>query len=169
MKDAPYTDPAQDLRGYRNALGSFGTGVAVITAELEGELLGMTVNSFSSVSLLPPLVLWSIGDRATNFEAFCSVEQFAIHILSVNQRAVSDQFAQSSGDKYAGLEWGYDRAGVPRLPGCVTRFLCKRFAVYPGGDHRIIIGQVEGFETNEAEPLMFLKGQYIDLARRQAS
>lgn len=153
--------PSTDLRGYRAALGNFGTGVAVVTAQVDGELLGMTINSFASVSLEPALVLWSIGDRASNYEAFCEAENFAIHILQADQRALSDRFAQSTGDKYADLDWHADDKGVPYLPGCLTRFLCRHFTVYPGGDHRIIVGEVEGFEGREGKPLMFVQGQYL--------
>ncbi len=166
---AQSTKPQEDLRGYRNALGAFATGVAVVTAQVGGELLGMTVNSFASVSLDPPLVLWSIGDRASNFESFCRAERYAIHILASHQRPLSDQFAQSSGDKYAGQEWAPDDHGVPRLPGCLARFQCRLFEVYPGGDHRIIVGEVTAFEALEGEPLMFVQGQYREMASRLAS
>ncbi len=161
--------PLEDLRGYRSSLGAFATGVAVVTAEVDGELLGMTVNSFASVSLDPPLVLWSIGDRASNFETFCRAERYAIHILASHQRTVSDRFAQSSGDKYAGQDWASDDQGVPRLPGCLARFQCRLFDVYPGGDHRIIVGEVTAFEAAEGEPLMFVQGQYREMASRLAS
>jgi flavin reductase (DIM6/NTAB) family NADH-FMN oxidoreductase RutF len=161
--------PGDDLRGYRSALGSFATGVAVVTADVGGQLLGMTINSFASVSLQPPLVLWSIGDRASNFDSFCSAERYAIHILSAHQRHVSDRFAQSSGDKFSDAEWEYDENSVPRLPDCLARFQCRRFEVYPGGDHRIIVGEVEHFELSEGEPLMFVQGQYLELMNRLAS
>ncbi|MCB1845748.1 MAG: flavin reductase [Halioglobus sp.] len=154
--------PAEDLRGYRAALGAFATGVAVVTARVDEQLLGMTINSFTSVSLDPPLVLWSVGDRASNFDALCSAERFAIHILAADQRGVSDRFAQSSGDKYAGLDWQMDDAQVPCIAACLARFRCRRFEVYPGGDHRIILGEVESFSSTSGDPLMFVQGQYLE-------
>tara|TARA_R110002110_G_scaffold413729_1_gene641548 strand:+ start:27304 stop:27813 length:510 start_codon:yes stop_codon:yes gene_type:complete len=155
--------PALDLRGFRRALGSYATGVAVVTGEWQGELLGMTINSFASVSLQPPLVLWSVGERATQFEAFCAVERFAVHVLAEGQKHVSDRFALSAGDKFTGMQWDYDDIGVPRLDGCLTRFVCRKVDVYKGGDHRIVIGEVEQFEVTEARPLMFVQGQYQDV------
>ncbi len=154
--------PDQDLREYRSALGCFATGVAVVTAEHEGEMLGMTINSFSSVSLEPTLVLWSVGDRAAQFAAFCSAEYFAIHILAASQRRLSDRFAQSSAEKYDGIRWDYDGKRVPRIAGCLARFQCRRHNVMAGGDHKIILGEVESFEFSGGEPLMFVNGQYLE-------
>jgi flavin reductase (DIM6/NTAB) family NADH-FMN oxidoreductase RutF len=158
--------PAADLRGYRRALSAFATGVAVVTARSASGPLGLTINSFASVSLQPPLILWSIGERSADPEAFCTAERFAIHVLGAGQRAECERFARSGSDRFADARWEPDADGVPRLAGCIARFQCRRHAVYPGGDHRIIVGEVLGFETATGAPLMFVLGQYLDAAGR---
>ncbi len=154
--------PGGDVRKFRNALGSYGTGVAVVTAMAGDRPVGMTINSFASVSLDPALVLWSVGDRASEYDLFCKTEEYAIHILSSEQQRVSDSFAKSCGDKYAGIDWELDDTGVPRLKGCLARFRCKLFAVYPGGDHKIIVGEVRSFDHAGGSPLLFVSGRYTE-------
>ena len=154
--------PGEDLRGYRNALGSFGTGVAVVTGASEGRPFGMTINSFSSVSLQPALVLWSIDSRATHYHPFLAAERFAIHVLGADQKDVSDRFAATGGDKFTGVAWELDDSGVPRLLGCLARFQCLREAIHPGGDHEILLGRVELFETMPGAPLLFVQGRYLE-------
>jgi flavin reductase (DIM6/NTAB) family NADH-FMN oxidoreductase RutF len=156
-------DAREDVRGFRNALGSFGTGVAVVTATQGGQCLGMTINSFTSVSLQPPLVLWSVGKGAANYTQFLEAERFAIHILGAGQQSVSDRFSQSGGDKFVDVPWEYDQSGVPRLLGCLARFECRREVSYPGGDHQIIIGAVDWFESLAGSPLLFVQGRYLDI------
>ena len=158
-------DPRQDLRGYREALGTFGTGVAVVTAVAEKQCLGMTINSFASVSLRPPLVLWSVGESSANYRQFCAAERFAIHILGADQRTVSDHFAQTGDNKFQDAAWEFDQHGVPRLLGCIARFECRRRFVYPGGDHHIIVGEVEYFEKSPGDPLLFVRGLYLSDGR----
>jgi flavin reductase (DIM6/NTAB) family NADH-FMN oxidoreductase RutF len=162
MKSVETLLPAEHLREYRSALGTFGTGVAVVTAHMDANNFGMTINSFASVSLHPALVLWSVGHRAAHCRQFCAAERFAIHILGRDQRALSDRFAVSGGDKFAETSWSADQFGVPRIAGCLARFSCRTAVVHPGGDHEIIVGEVEAFEVASGEPLLFVRGEYVE-------
>ena len=153
----------EDVRDFRNALGSFGTGVAVVTATQGEECLGMTINSFASVSLQPPLILWSVGNGAASYAKFVGAQRFAIHILGAEQQAISDQFSQRCRDKFFDVDWEYDENGVPRILGCLARFECRREVTYPGGDHQIIIGAVERFDSLPGSPLLFVQGRYLDI------
>ncbi len=152
--------PESDLRLYRNALGTFGTGVAIVTTSHEGEPCGMTINSFSSVSLEPPLILWSISERASYFDVFQHCDSFAVHILSTTQQALCEQFARPGDKQFSHVDWTWDDSGNPCLPDCLARYECDAETVYPGGDHQIIIGRVRQFETAMGYPLLFVGGHY---------
>lgn len=149
-----------DARAFRRALGHFGTGVAVITAAGDPHPVGVTVNSFSSVSLDPPLVLWSAANGATSLPAFLAASGFAVNVLASDQADVSARFAKSGGNKFE--EFGHEVGGhgAPLLPGCVARFECRRFSEVPGGDHTIMIGEVERFARYGGTPLIFAQGRY---------
>ena len=149
-----------DTRALRHALGCFATGVTVITcADKEGELYGVTANSFSSVSLEPPLVLWSLSNRSSSFDAFFSAEFFNIHVLEQGQIDVSNNFARP-GDKFANVNYQLDDNGVPELAQTLARFSCSTYACHEGGDHNIFIGYVVDFEFGDGEPLLFAQGEY---------
>ncbi len=155
-----------DPRAFRNALGSFATGVCVVTAVTgDGTRLGMTVNSFSSVSLDPPLVLFSVANAAKGLEAWLGVEHYAINMLAWNQQDVSNRFARPMTDKWAGLEVDTGVHGVPLIRGALARFECSGEHQYPGGDHVIMVGRVLNFEVlrPDAEPLVFHRGRYREL------
>lgn len=123
-----------DTRDYRRALGQFATGVCVVTTrDANGHPQGLTVNSFSSVSLTPPLVLWSLTHDSSMFPAFESSGYFAVNVLAADQMAVSNQFA-SPGERFQGLEWENGHADLPLLKGCLANFECKTVATHPGGD-----------------------------------
>jgi 3-hydroxy-9,10-secoandrosta-1,3,5(10)-triene-9,17-dione monooxygenase reductase component len=148
----------------RNALGSFATGVTVVTAMgIDQKPIGMTVNSFNSVSLDPPLVLWSVSRDSNCFGDFIKAESFNIHILNDTQEALSNRFAESGGDKFAGLELDSGVEDSPLLPNFSACFQCKAEQQYDGGDHVILIGRVVSFEDRGTEPLIFYRGQYKNL------
>ena len=153
-----------DPMALRNALGSFATGITVVTALGKGgQRVGMTANSFNSVSLSPALVLWSIDKASNCFDDFIQAEHYAIHILSADQQSISDQFAKSGGDKFAGLECIENHARVPILPECSAYFECSIAHQYDGGDHIILVGSVANFVDSGTEPLIFYRGDYKKL------
>lgn len=157
------TKPHAELR---RALGSFATGVTIVTARdpgVEGvaaQDVGLTVNSFSSVSLEPALVQWCIARRAASFEAFRRASHYAVHVLGAAQRDVSQRFATHGIDRFVGLALERGPGDLPLLAGCVTRFVCRIVERYAGGDHVILLAEVESFEGNDAEPLLYLRGAY---------
>lgn len=146
-------------RQYRDALGRFGTGVAVVTTATPDGPCGITVNSFASVSLRPALVLWSIDRASDRFAAFNTARRSAIHVLSAHQAALAERFARS-GDDFAGLDWRDDGEGVPLLPGCASRFDCALHASHDGGDHRILVNRVLRFTLENGPPLIFARGRF---------
>jgi 3-hydroxy-9,10-secoandrosta-1,3,5(10)-triene-9,17-dione monooxygenase reductase component len=156
-----------DPMEFRKALGSFATGVTVITTRAaDGTPLGLTANSFNSVSLDPPLVLWSLANNAGSFEAFRNAEHWAVHVLGSDQEDLSGRFARRGEDKFAGLETEEGLGGVPLLRGCAARFECRTASQYQGGDHLIFIGEVQRFAHDEAAPLVFHGGKYAHATRR---
>lgn len=154
------TEPI-DPKRFRQALGAFTTGVTIITAtDAAGADVGMTANSFNSVSLSPPLVLWSIGHSSTNFAAFMQAKHFAVHILAVEQADIASRFAQRGVDRFAGLQVERGNEGVPLLTGAVARFECRTAFQYEAGDHVILVGEVLNFQDSDREPLLFARGQF---------
>jgi flavin reductase (DIM6/NTAB) family NADH-FMN oxidoreductase RutF len=174
MTDAPKhpvePDPATELasgssvidpRDFRNALGSYATGVAVITATgTDGKPYGLTCNSFASVSLNPPLVLWSLGMFSQGLSIFQNASHFAVNVLGVSQQALAAKFATSSDDKFAGVEWTAGLGNAPLLAASVANFQCRAVDRYYGGDHVIFLGAVEAYAYNRQEPLLFARGRY---------
>lgn len=155
-------DPIQ----LRNAFGSFITGVTVVTCrDTSGKAVGMTANSFSSVSLDPPLLLWSIAKTATNFDAFNTAQHFAIHILDSEQESVSRHFAAKNVDKFADFPHEAGVTDAPLLTDYSARFECEIEHRYPGGDHIILVGRILAFDDRTKEPLVFFKGQYKQLVK----
>jgi 3-hydroxy-9,10-secoandrosta-1,3,5(10)-triene-9,17-dione monooxygenase reductase component len=152
-------DPS-DGRAFRHALGSFATGVTIVTTLGEaGERFGVTANSFSSVSLDPPLVLWSLSNRSRALGAFAACRHFAVHVLRASQIGLSNQFARP-GDKFAGVQVETGPDGVPMLPDFLARFVCRNERVVEGGDHAILLGRVASFEYADGDPLLFVQGEY---------
>lgn len=159
---------AFDPMEFRRALGTFPTGVAIITTcGSDGQPVGLTCNSFSSVSLDPPLVLWSLRRASKSLPAFREASHFAINILAEDQRELSARFASSSIlDKFEGIPCRTGHGGVPLVEGCLARFHCSTYAEYEAGDHYIFVGRVERFEHHrEDDPLVFYKGAYMILAQ----
>jgi flavin reductase (DIM6/NTAB) family NADH-FMN oxidoreductase RutF len=151
-----------DSRELRRVLGTFVTGVTVVTtADDVGRFHGVTANSFSSVSLDPPLVLWSQAAKTHSHLVFFKAERFAVNILAEDQIELSNRFAKSSSEKFAGLEVDVGLGGVPLLRGCGARLQCRVVSRVPGGDHTIYIGEVVSIEQAERKPLAFGNGQYL--------
>lgn len=152
--------PGQDTaRLFRDALGRFATGVTVVTCQSDLGPLGITANSFASLSLDPPLVLWSPAKASRRFQPFHDAEHFAIHVLTDAQQAVCMNFTKQGTD-FDALDWSEGAHGVPLIEGCLARFECHRHAVHDGGDHALIIGHVDAVALREGNPLIFAKGAF---------
>ncbi|WP_077035048.1 flavin reductase [Pelomonas sp. KK5] len=160
---------AFDGRALRDAFGSFATGVTIVTTAGPGAVdVGLTANSFSSVSLDPPMVLWSLARSAASLEAFRSCGHFAVHILSAEQEALSTRFASKGIDRFEALAVERGPGGIPLLPGCMARFACRLAYQYEGGDHVIFVGEIVEFSHSARKPLVFHGGRYGMLLPRQA-
>ena len=152
---------AIDPRDFRNALGSYATGVTVITAAApDGKPYGLTCNSFASVSLNPPLVLWSLGMFSQGLSIFQNASHFTVNVLGAPQQALAAKFAKSSEDKFAGVEWTPGLGDAPILADSVANFQCRAAGRYYGGDHVIFLGAVEAYAYTRQEPLLFARGGY---------
>lgn len=159
--------PAFDPRELRDALGCFATGIAVVTACAPGgEFVGLTVNSFSSVSLEPPLVLWSLDRASPSLGAFSAASHYAVNVLAADQMALSQQFATRAADKFAGVDIAAVGAGgAPLLRGCCAWFECVNELRHDGGDHLIFLGRVARFAHEPGRPpLLYHGGRYRTLA-----
>lgn len=150
-------------RDYRNALSCFATGVTVITVNTPDGPLGMTANSFASVSLDPPLVLWSPAKYSERYESFATATHFAIHVLRHSQKDLALHFAKR-GDAFAHVTYTSNAAGVPIFADCLARFECATHAVHEAGDHAIVVGLVQNVLLNEGPPLIFAQRDYGTLA-----
>lgn len=157
--EAVFIPEADNHRAYRNALGSFTTGVTVVTAMTADGPIGMTVNSFASVSLDPPLVLWSPAKSSSRYGAFTGARHFAIHVLSADQDHLSAAFTRG-GSGFDGIDIRFNDEGVPVLPGTLARFECVEQAQHDAGDHTIIIGKVLRVAHRQGEPLCFSGGRF---------
>jgi len=150
-----------DQKAFRRALGNFTTGVTIITTRsADGTPIGITANSFNSVSLNPPMVLWSIARTSRSLPAFEGNEYWAVHILSGEQEALSNRFAKSGEDKFADLPVENGVGNIPLLDSCCARLQCKTAVRYDGGDHIIFVGEVIEFDHSDAPPLVFHAGRY---------
>ena len=154
-----------DTGDFRQALGQFATGVCLVTVD-DPELgpLATTVNSFSSVSLDPPLVLWSIQNSSDHLAVYTECQHFGISLLSSEQGALSSQYAQRRGHSAQAEHFTTGPQGEPKLIDALAHFTCAAYAVHPGGDHQIIVGEVLQFESREAAPLIFYSGGYRALS-----
>ncbi|MGE6917476.1 flavin reductase [Achromobacter kerstersii] len=150
-----------DSRELRRTLGAFTTGVTVVTTlDAEGRPFGVTANSFSSVSLDPPLILWSQSLKSSSYPAFRDAPRFVVNILADHQVPVSNRFAKSGGDKFEGVGYRAGEGGVPILDDCAAYLECEKIAAYPGGDHVIYLGQVHNLHRAGQRPLAFGDGAY---------
>ena len=154
--------PAFSTPEFRQALGMFATGVTIVTARTaDGTLVGLTANSFNSVSLSPPLVLWSLGRSAGSMQAFSTGSHYAINILCADQQDLARQFATKDIDRYQGVNFSLGRSGAPLLEGAAAHFECFNRSRYEEGDHIIFVGEVEhcSHQTG-ASPLLFHGGRF---------
>lgn len=149
----------------RSAFGHYATGVAIITARgAGGQPVGMTANSFSSLSLDPPLVLWNIAHASGNYEAFRSADCFAVHVLHAGQGELARVFSTKNIDRFAGVETSAGASGAPLLSDFHARFDCETHAHHEGGDHLIIVGRVLAAEVRAGVPLLFYRGRFAAVA-----
>lgn len=160
MVDRTEVDPQE----FRRALSAFATGVGVVTTvDQQGDKVGITVSSFNSVSLDPPLILWSVGLDSMSYDAFIAAEHFAVHILALHQMDYCDRFAQRSEGKFTGIDCREGLHGVPILPDFAACFECSTEHVHAGGDHKIIVGRVHRVEERDAEPLIYHRSQFLGI------
>ncbi len=152
-------------RTFRNALGCFPTGVTIVTTLADdGSPIGVTISSFTSLSLSPPLVLFCLGDQSSGLDAFLRAGHFAVNVLSDEQRDLSDRFASRKEHKWKDVAFEAGTGGVPILADCVANFECSVVDVHQGGDHRIFIGRVERMHYSETgKPLVYHRGDYAAL------
>lgn len=159
-----------DVKVLRNCFGKFATGITVITAIApDGTNIGLTVNSFSSLSLDPPMILWSLDKKSKSLDALKDASHFAVNVLASDQMEVSNNFARTGDDKFDDVELIDSKCGLPLLGGTVAHLECKNIGTYEGGDHLIFIGEVEHFETGDKKPLLYTNGQYTIAARHPAA
>lgn len=150
-----------DSKAFRRALGNFATGITVVTAtNAPGERVGVTANSFNSVSLEPPLILWSIDKRSNSCDVFESASHFAVNILAADQMDLSNHFAKPSDDKFLGVDYEDGLGSAAVLSDCAAVFQCENHQRLDGGDHWILIGKVVDFQDNGRAPLLYHQGSY---------
>src|SRR6202165_3834946 len=174
MTDAPKhpinPDPANELasdssvidpRDFRNALGTYATGVTIITAAAaDGKPCALHFNVSASLALHPPLVLWSLGSFSQGMSIFQNASHFAVNVLGASQQALATKFPKPPETKFAGIEWTPGLGGAPLLADSVANFQCRAANRYYGGDHVIFLGAVEAYTYNRREPLLFARGGY---------
>ena len=159
---------ALDRRDYRNALGRFATGVTVVTTCASNGLpIGVTANSFTSVSMAPPLVSWNYRLEAAGLQAFLDAEYFAIHVLSQRQKLLSPQFSSATADRFAGVDVQVGLGNLPIIPNSLAIFECRKWSTLEAGDHVILLGEVLRYSYNEEPPLVFHGGTYTQLPEPQ--
>lgn len=164
--NAAITETPFDPYALRNALGNFATGVTIVTAKDtmdagNNHYVGTTASSFNSVSLEPPLILWSIDKKARSLAAYEQAEYFAVNVLAADQVSLSNHFARPQDDKFSGIDFTLGLGDAPLLQGCAAQFECETKYHYEGGDHIIIVGEVKRFTTSGRSGLMFHRGKYV--------
>lgn len=159
LPDMQPFDPAANPQAFRRALGRYATGVTVITALEAGAPIGITANSFASLSLDPALVLWSPAKPSSRHDAFVRAEYFNIHVLGEDQQAICDGFVRAR-DSFDGLSVTHTAEGVPLIAGCLAVFQCRTFARHDAGDHTLILGEVLRASEQTGAPLLFANGQF---------
>ena len=150
----------QDLKFLRKTLGKYSTGVTVVTSiDNHRNPIGMTVNSFTSVSLQPALVLWCIDKKQPSYNSFMNAEGYAVNILSKDQNDICYKFASQLDNKFQNVDWKISENGFPLLKNSLAWFDCKKWNYYAGGDHEILVGEVTSFDSLELKPLTYWNGQ----------
>lgn len=153
------TDHPPSPDALRAAFGRFPTGVTLVTVAGPEGPLGMTANSFTSVSLEPPLLLWCPARRSARHEAMVSAPRFALHVLARDQEDLARAFARSA-DAFDEARWAPDAEGLPLIEGAAARFICRRHSATEAGDHSIVVGEIESIETQDKPALVFHRGLY---------
>ncbi|MCG7493084.1 flavin reductase family protein [Thalassobius sp. Cn5-15] len=158
-----FVPDAENTRALRDAFGRFATGVTIVTAPSAAGKVAITANSFSSVSLDPPMVLWALAENSNRYDDFKDAQHYAIHILRADQQELAWTVVRD-GAALNGLDLTTNDHGVPLLPGCLARFECRQAARYPGGDHQIILGEVLRAEIGATgDALSFYGGKMSSL------
>jgi flavin reductase (DIM6/NTAB) family NADH-FMN oxidoreductase RutF len=151
-----------DARHFRKALSQFATGVTIITTRLaDGSFLGLTASSFNSVSLDPPLVLWSLSQNANSLPIFSGNSHYVINILAAGQADLAERFSRRLSNRFEGVEFELSHTGLPILKGSAAWFECHNRSRYPEGDHVIFVGEVERCDVNAQHALVFHDGRFI--------
>jgi flavin reductase (DIM6/NTAB) family NADH-FMN oxidoreductase RutF len=154
-----------DPREFRSALGAFATGVTVVTCmSQDGTPVGLTANSFNSVSLDPPLILFSLDRKSYSFAHFRAASHFAVNILADTQQEISRHFARPSEDKWRDVSFDVSGVGCPAFKDALAVFECSTHTIHDGGDHIIIVGKVVGFSHKAGDPLLYYRGKYARIA-----
>ncbi len=156
-----------DTAEFRAACGHFPTGVAVVTcSDPAGTPIGLTVNSFTSVSLKPPMILFCVDHSAFSRKVIASVETFAVNLLSLEQKDLSSRFAKPSDDRFQNVAFKLGTLGAPLLDGALVHLECRKAHTYEAGDHDIVVGEVIDLtiQPDDAQPLVYFKGQYRELS-----
>ncbi|WP_427026466.1 flavin reductase family protein (plasmid) [Aureimonas ureilytica] len=164
MPEHRFVPDADNTRALRSALGAFTTGVTVVTARAEAGPIGMTVNSFASVSLDPPLVLWSPAKSSGRHGVFTGAAYFAVHVLGLEEDGLSARFTRG-GLGFEGLDWQANAEGVPVIAGTLARFECATASLHDAGDHTIVLGRVLRAAHREGDPLCFSRGAFGRFSR----
>nr|WP_321979968.1 flavin reductase family protein [uncultured Cohaesibacter sp.] len=150
---------------FRKALGRFATGIAIVTTMDDRDApMGLTVNSFNSVSLDPPLVLWSLDKSSNQMDAFCNSGFYGVSILAHDQQMASNLFAAMAEDRFEKVQWSAGQTGAPLIDGALARIDCKTEQIIEGGDHVILLGRVVDIAVSEGDPLVYYGGGYRALA-----
>lgn len=160
-----------DRVSFRRTLSQFATGVAVVTARnADGGPIGMTMTSFNSLSLDPPLILFSVDRRALSLSAMLAAEGYAVNVLARQQEHLSNQFAKSLGDKWSNVDYESGHTQAPLLSGVLAHFECDPYARHDGGDHVLFIGRVVRFKAlGDGDPLVFFRGKYHSLSSHDSA
>lgn len=156
--DVAFAIPGDDLRAYRQSLGSFPTGITVMTAAHDGRRVGLTANSFGSVSLDPPLVLWNLRAESLSLPVYRQAGHFGVNVLAWHQEDVSRRFATPAADKFIEMDISEGVTGVPLMSGCAVQYECRLVHEFTTGDHVVLIGEVLRYRNFHREPLIFFRG-----------
>lgn len=159
MAETTFTPDAAQARDFRDALGCFATGVTIVTIQTDSGPMGFTANSFASLSMDPPLVLWSPAKSSSRFEQFANAKHYAIHILAHDQADHIKNFHRG-GLGFEGMSFQHNAEGVPLIKDTLARFDCEQHSTHEGGDHLIVVGRVLRYAMRDGAPLVFSKGQY---------
>ncbi len=156
--EVAFAVPGDDLRAYRQSLGTFPTGIAVMTAAHDGRRVGLTANSFGSVSLDPPLVLWNLRTCSSSLPVYRAAGHFGVNVLAWHQEEVSRQFATPADDRFTGVDTTVGTTGAPLIAGCATQYECRLAGEFVTGDHVVLVGEVLRYRNFHREPLIFFRG-----------